>query len=393
VTNVYWHSPERGISYLGRLRAMNKIKEKTLLLLLVYAPWVNVINYRTTPVIASSLMALFIGLLAVESFVWRSKINEEYFDIIKKNPFLFLAFISLLGYSIFCQKISDFFIFFNLFLLLLLVIPLFVDIRAFCRSYFDVYLSYLIIVVSLSIIVDFILLNTGYASVQPMYNSENITYLERPFGLFGQPSVNSTLICVFYLLKRYLHDIWGLGRVRNIYFVFVVLGVMCQGSGSGFISFALLLIPVWGYRFKAFKYAFILLLLGGIYYISLTDLVEKISVSYLTFLYDFVVDIFHLYLAHISSTSALIWGEVSPTVMIPIDFGPIFYITHSGILLYVVFIVTLVYLSVKEKNYNFRYAIILLFIGGLHYPVMFYVVMHFIWLLLFFVVFRKVRLT
>ena len=96
MTNVYWHSPERGISYLGRLRAMNKIKEKTLLLLLVYAPWVNVINYRTTPVIASSLMALFIGLLAVESFVWRSKINEEYFDIIKKNPFLFLAFISLL---------------------------------------------------------------------------------------------------------------------------------------------------------------------------------------------------------------------------------------------------------------------------------------------------------
>ena len=73
---------------------MGKIKEKTLLLLLVYAPWVNVINYRITPIVASSLTALFIGLLAVESFVWRSKINEEYFDIIKKNPLLFLAFIS-----------------------------------------------------------------------------------------------------------------------------------------------------------------------------------------------------------------------------------------------------------------------------------------------------------
>lgn len=368
---------------------MNKVKEKTLLLLLLYAPWVNVINYRISPLVALSLMVLLIGLLAFEALICRSKINEEYFSIIKANAFLFFAFVSLIAYSILNQKFSDLFLFFNLFLLLLLVIPLLINVRSFCCKYFDAYLSYLIILVSLSVVIDFILLITGHATLQLMYNSENITYLKRPFGLFGQPSVNSTLLCVFYLLKRYLHDIWSLGKVEGTYLLFVVLGVICQESGSGFISFILLLIPVFGYRFKYFRYAFVLFLLCGIYFISQSELVEKIGISYLVFLYDFIVDIFYSYVADLSSFSALIWGEVFPEVTIPIDFGPIFYIAHSGLLLYIAFVWALFCICKKEKNYNLRYAIIVLFIGGLHYPVMFYVVMHFIWLLLFFIVFRK----
>lgn len=368
---------------------MGRVKEKTFLLLLLYAPWVNIVNYRVSPLLASLMMFFLIGLLALESLVWRSKINKEYFDIIKKNSFLFLAFVSLVGYCFLVQKFSNLFIFFNLFLLLLLAVPLFIDIRAFCYKYFDTYLSYLIILVSSSIIIDFILLNAGYANFQLMYNSENITYLERPFGLFGQPSVNSTLICVFYLLKRYIHEIWNLGRVRGIYFVLVLLSVLCQGSGSGLISFILLIIPIYWSRLKAFKYIFIFLLLGGVYYVIQSELVQKLSLTYLTFLYDFVVDIIYLYLANIPSITDLIWGGVALSVDIPIDLGPIFYIAHSGLLLYIAFISTLIYICIKEKNYNLRYAILILFIGGLHYPVMFYVVMHFIWLLLFFVLFRR----
>lgn len=368
---------------------MSKVKEKTFLLLLLYAPWVNIINYRISPIVALVLMAFWIGLLALESLVWRTKINNEYFDIIKNNFFLFIAFISLLGYSLFNQTFSDLFLFFNLFLLLLLVIPLFIDIRTFCYKYFDVYLSYLIVLISSSIIIDFILLNTGYGSLQLMYNSENVTYLSRPFGLFGQPSVNSTLVCVFYLLKRYLHEMWDLGKVKKMYLIFVVLGIICQGSGSGFISFILLIIPIYWHRLRFFKYVFLLLLACVVYYISQSELVEKLSWTYLTFLYDFVVDIFYLYVSNITSVENLIWGGGVLSKDIPIDLGPIFYVAHVGLLLYIAFVSTLIYICIKEKNYNLRYAILILFIGGLHYPVMFYVVMHFIWLLLFYVIFRR----
>lgn len=368
---------------------MSKVKEKTFLLLLLYVPWINVINYRISSLVASLLMAFLIGLLALESLVWQTKINKEYFDIIKKNFFLFLAFVSLLGYSIFSHTFSDLFLFFNLFLLLLLVIPLLIDIRSFCYKYFDAYLSYLIILVSSSIIIDFILLITGHVSLQLMYNSENVTYLTRPFGLFGQPSVNSTLICAFYLLKRYLHEIWNLGQIRNFYFLFIVLGILCQGSGSGFIAFILLIIPIYWRRLRFFKYAFILLLACIVYYISQSELVEKLSWTYFTFLFDFVVDIFCSYVTSITSIAYLIWGGGDLPTGVTIDFGPIFYIAHVGLLLYIAFVSTLVYICIKDKNYNLRYAILILFIGGLHYPVMFYVVMHFIWLLLFYVVFRR----
>lgn len=264
--------------------------------------------------------------------------------------------------------------FFGLFLIILLINICYYKADDISKKIINPILKFYIVVFSLSIFIDFYILHSSLdISLQPMYSVDDWSYFGRPFGITGQPSVNSVLLVFFYtyLLSR--------TSFRSSYVSFFLMfgGVLLQGSGSGYIACLMLF-----FIMLRQTHLFVQVSVGSILMFIVILLVEnfksfdKISLFYITGIIDVfytqLLEWFDLLKMNMPMMSVL-FGGVSSNI----DFGPLFFISNVGVIYALIFMFLIVLCIIAAQNSYQRFAIYILLIGNLHYPVLFYVLMAF----------------
>lgn len=355
---------------------------------MILLPFTNIIANRVDE---SAGIYILLGLFAI-SFIFSSSNKKDGLRSRKMLKFCTLCFVFVVVYAIISLGLginNIYYVrFYGLFMLLL---PFLAKKNAisFYYNYLPGYLKYLMCLITTSIIVDTILMAMGMLTMQPMYTPEQYAYMTRPFGLFGQPSVNSTLLCLFYMLYHSLNIKNKKGK--DYTFLIVTIGVIMQGSGSGFISYFFVLLQKFGLPNKEriqkvskkliFLFVFFIIVFIGI---VLSNKVEKISLNYMLELFEFSSDELWLpYLASLKSPYYIYFGV--PETEISIDLGPLFIVATVGLIFFLFLTFVFVYLYRKAKQISMKLIIIMLLVGNLHYPVMFYFIMNFMW---FFIVYH-----
>ena len=265
--------------------------------------------------------------------------------------------------------------FFGLFIPILLFYILSYNPRVFFEKYWDKLLRFYILAFSLSIMIDYYILHSALdISLQPMYSKEALSYVTRPFGITGQPSVNSVLLVFFYalLLSR------GSFVESKLFFMFMVIGVLLQGSGSGFIALFILLNVMFmsfNWPFRIFVYPFGLLLMFQLF--EQSKFFDKISFEYISTIIDIFrsqIDDWIILVEKSEPIISVLLGGVSSAI----DFGPLYFMSNVGLIYVIFFLIFIVTSAVKAKERYERSAFLILLVGNLHYPVMFYSIMVFV---------------
>ncbi len=362
--------------------------KKSFLLLMIVLPFTNIISHRIDETIGVYiLLGLFVlSFVFSKTSVMKSKSEKDLMFLCKLCASLVLIY-ALISYGLGINNIY-YIRFYGLFLLLL---PFLAKKNAiyFYHRYLPSYLKYLIILITSSIIIDTILISIGLLELEPMYDPTQYSYWGRPMGLFGQPSVNSTLLCFFYIFYNSLNT--KDHKKLDSLFTIVTIGVLLQRSGSGFISYFFVLLLKYGLSNKNNlqkihkKFIFFGIVLSALFiWIVQSNKVKKISLDYMLELSDFSYDGLWLpYLSSLKSPFYVFFGV--PGTEISIDLGPLFIIATVGVLFFVFLTLLFLFLYGKTKQISMKIAIIMLLIGNLHYPVMFYFIMNFIW---FFIIYH-----
>ena len=165
-------------------------------------------------------------------------------------------------------------------------------------------------------------------------------------------------------------------------FWIITIGVFLQGSGSGFISYIFVVICKMSGKRRNIPWLRIFLTAGIIiflvYKIMLSGIVDKISFDYITYLIEFVNDeLIDPYKKLIQNKAFLLWGI--PSFDLSIDFGPLYMMGTIGLVMTFYIFIFLFYLTKKTQSLELKFGIIMLIVGNFHYPVMFYMIMHFMW--------------
>lgn len=361
------------------------LREKVFYFILLFIPFANIITLR----LSSAIVYVVITFSLTFSFILNLCKPK---NITVEEKRLFFAFIPVFLLSIFYLVITLSFhtenfesvLFFSQTSILVSLIPLFIDIKRIIEVKLSQYLTYLIILISTSIFVDFLLLNVfNLVHLQPMYRGEDAySYLDRPFGLFGQPSVNTAILVGVLLLKRYIDG-------KNTLFLNIVsvLAIIAQGSGTGFISLLIYIIALLWDKHKVLLLFAAIIISIVLYYIIISEIVPKIGLEYLTFTYYYFEHLI-IYFFKYTPTEDL-WLGFTNYSDITIDFGPIYMISKVGLLYFIVYSIYLLLIVSKVNSSTFRFFIISLALSNLHYPVMFYVIMHFIWIVIYYITFCK----
>tara|TARA_Y100000996_G_scaffold399431_1_gene368458 strand:+ start:760 stop:1893 length:1134 start_codon:yes stop_codon:yes gene_type:complete len=265
--------------------------------------------------------------------------------------------------------------FFGLFIPVLIFYILSYNPRIFAEKYWDKLLRFYILVFSLSIMIDFYILHSALdISLQPMYREDDWSYFTRPFGITGQPSVNSVLLVFFYalLLSR------GSFHESKLYFLFMFIGVLLQGSGSGFLALLILLNVMFmsfNWIIRIFVYSCVLFLM--IQLVLQFELFNKISVEYISGLSNVFMAQTDDWIVLVKKSEPII-SVLLGGVSSGIDFGPLYFMSNVGLIYSIFFLIFIVTSAVKAKERYEKSAFLIILVGNLHYPVMFYAVMVFI---------------
>jgi hypothetical protein len=337
-----------------------------LFFLFAVMPFINIINHR----VGDKVVYIIFSVLIVVSFL-SFKIDKMYSLKLSYIPFFLLMFLILIVIYLNSYSLGNI-LFFSLFIFVFIYLVTFFDLNRFLKKYYTTLLKYFIVIISLSIIIDsFILHSSLDLSLQLMYSSEAYAYKGRPFGVFGQPSVNSVVLVFIYtlLLSKYVvHK-----ELYNVYFFLVTLGVLLQNSGSGYLAYFMMLMTVF-YKYKVMKYS-IFPMFGLItFYLVVSNTVSKISLTYMTFLIENSMYLINLWVDSDPSLIDIFFGSGS----FGMEFGPLFLITNMGFVYFIVLTGIFLYLMYKGENRYTRVAILILLIGNLHYPVIFFIFTSFV---------------
>jgi hypothetical protein len=266
--------------------------------------------------------------------------------------------------------------FFGSFVPVFLFYVCFFNAREFFNNHGERLLKFYIVAFSGVTIIDYIILSYGFdISLQLMYQEDSLSYHDRPFGISGQPSVNSVSMVFFYTLLRRFCNFYEC----KLYFLLMVVGVWLQGSGSGFLAL-LLLLCVFGLRrnlifnLVSFPSGF----LFGFLILEQFERFNKISIKYFWEIMEVVFTQFSNWVMLTERPSfglieSLLFGGVSSGI----DFGPLFLISNLGLPFFVLYLVLICMSLLKTRNRFERWSLIILITGNLHYPVMFYTTMVF----------------
>jgi hypothetical protein len=350
-------------------------KYKVFYLFLLTVPFFNIIvlNFGSAIVQAFILFYLFLTLLLFR----QQRLRSEWFAPL----FYMLGFVLCLLLSeahsltnLGRSNIESIF-FFGLFVPVLLFYIVSYNPRVFAEKYWSKLLRFYILVFSLSIIIDYFILHSALdISLQPMYREDARSYVTRPFGITGQPSVNSVLLVFFYalLLSR------GSFVESKLFFLFMVIGVLLQGSGSGFIALLMLLIVMFGsfhWLIRVFIYSSGLLIVFQL--VQEFKLFDKITAEYISamiFVFTLQIDDWVVLVNESYPILSVLFGGVSSGI----DFGPLYFLSNVGLVYSILFLMLIIASALKAKDRYEKSAFLILLIGNLHYPVMFYAVMAFV---------------
>ncbi len=356
---------------------------RILFLFLLVVPFFNIIGHRMGNGPVVGLIAFFVLFNAISFSKQRvsSKILPS------------LLFVLFLGACLFFSELHSVLNlnksnltsirFFGLFIPVLLFYILMYDPRIFLEKYYDKLLFFYILVFSLSILIDYIILHSYLdMSFQPMYGAESHSYFDRPFGITGQPSVNSVLSVFFYCLVLSRNEI----NQTKFLFSLVTIAVIFQGSGSGFVAYLMLLVVM-----SRQINLFLRVLLYFIAVMAITFLLEEVdffSKIKRAINYGYVTEIFDVFTSQIDDWIVLIsdrfielhvlFGGISSNI----DFGPLFLLSNVGAVYTTIFLLFIFMLILKAENVYERLALYVILVGNLHYPVMFYALMAFVFPLL-----------
>ncbi len=364
----------------------------TFLLLL---PWMNVISNR----ISGSLNLIIIILLILLTIILFKKKDKKLnnqnitFYIVLQIILIMLTIIYkilLYGninfnvYIVFCFNYFILFIFLHL-----------IDIKSFLDKYLFFYINYILTISFIAIVIGHIVLYTDIPDTwQLLYRAGmGHDYFNRPFGLFGQPSINIGVVLFLYLTRLYMIDTQKIQiskKNKIIYSIMLLLTVVFQKSGTGILGYFIILIFLFS-RNKLLMFFIMIPLVMVVLFIYFTYqeeliftykiLSHKISIDYISAnLIYFYQDIIEPYFMNLTFLD-LLFG-IDDARNIAIDFGPIYVIGKIGLLYTSVMIIYILHLMIKAKNFYFNLSIFVLFFIGLHYPVLIYPI-PFIFFLLF----------
>ena len=345
-------------------------KNYLLYIFLLIAPFFNIVihNFGLGIVLVITILFVFLNFFFYKNQPLRKNLLSLYF-------ILFLLIFSLSSSPLFSLITTGEFNynvvrFFGLFILFFIYFILMYDLNIFLKEYLNRILTFYILAFSISIIVDYVILHSILdISLQPMYDEFSHSYMKRPFGITGQPSVNSTLLVFFYSFFL------GTKSKSKILFIFVTLGVVLQGSGSGFIAYLMLLVAMLRNTNHINKLVIYLLL--PLIFLTLqlnSDFLFKISHEYIQSMIQVFIAQTQEWLNSINSYSEILFGGNSSGI----DFGIIFLISNVGLVYFLVLSSLFMYLILKADSHYYRMAIYILLIGNLHYPVLFYLIMAFV---------------
>ncbi|WP_419770615.1 MAG: hypothetical protein ACNI3C_02145 [Candidatus Marinarcus sp.] len=346
---------------------------------LLFMPFVAIISNKLSPIIAYAI----IGCFLLSFLFFKIQFNQ-----LKIGLLLYLFFLTIILYIsfIYQQLQYDFnnlyyIQFFGSQLLLLFIFTLFININYVNNIYLKSFFKTLIYIVFFSVILDYILLQNGMFESQMMFKAAASSYHGKPLGIFGQFSINSSYIVIFYML--YLSFENKLNKTLCMFlFSLVTVTVLLEDSGTGYIVYCLLIITIF-YKFKIVRYIFLPMGVIIVYFIIQSNLVTKISYTYLNFLYQYFNEILNVnYVSHIHTISDILFG-IDGNYNFPIDFGPLFLIAKVGFLYFIFYSIAIFYMIHKAPDRYFKMAIISLVLGNIHYPTLFYPIMNVLLPLLF----------
>lgn len=344
-------------------------RNSILYVLFLFLPFFNILSHRINDfaLIIIILPLVFLSFVNFDS-------NKKYS---MKISYILLIILLLFNFYIIYQynvnngntEILYYLKFFGSFIFIFFYFVMFFNLEYFIINYYIKLIKYFVIIISISIIIDYIILHSYLdISLQLMYSSEAYSYKTRPFGIFGQPSVNSTLLVFFYFLLLAHKDKINYKVLKNL-FLLVTISIVLQGSGSGFVSFAVLILALLfnsKYKYYALFFIFLILL------IVINNIIEKISLEYMVVLLEHSNTLITQWFDNIKSPLDLLFGGIHGGI----DFGPLFITSEVGLIYFILLTLLFLYM-ISRANFFEKYAIIILLIGNLHYPVIFYVIMQF----------------
>jgi hypothetical protein len=360
-------------------------KEFFFVCLLFLYPWMNIISNRFSNIINFLLIAMLIGLAAI----FRKATDRFKVDFITKFILAWL-FILLISFSYktfyFVAPFDPFYFVLTFNLIIFLGFSCLIDIRNVVDRYFLLYLNYLIILSFIAILIGYIALNSSLPDTwQLLYRSGpglSHDYWNRPFGLFGQPSINITVIVFAYMLRLYVVDttVKNKNKVRELsLFIIVILTVFFQQAGTGYLGLLVMLSLLLFRNGKMFLVVpaliIFILMLGFIFYDEIQSmnllLSNKMSEEYIMASVEyFYADLIKPYLTDLNLLGFLL--GINPKFNYGIDFGPLYVLYKLGIFFTLTFFCYLAVMLFIARSFSLLSAIVLILVLSLHYPVVIY---------------------
>ena len=114
-------------------------------------------------------------------------------------------------------------------------------------------------------------------------------------------------------------------------------------------------------------------------------MIDKLSLNYINELIEYTgEELWYPYLNLLNSPLYLCFGM--PEFPLSIDFGPLYLVGTVGLIYFIAITILCLSLYNKAKSAEMKMSIVLMLVGNLHYPVMFYFVMNVIWFFIIYII-------
>jgi len=189
------------------------------------------------------------------------------------------------------------------------------------------------------------------------YITKYFGFYQRPFGVCGNSSLTSSLIVILISLNK--------NKIMSIWNLFGLFSILLLMSGTGFVLYISLI-------FLSMGFLSLLLIPGAIlmYITFISPWVEtwnwKLSVDGLFALADHKLNNFREVLV----TDNIIWGKpMQHSLGFMADIGWTGFFSSFGCILTIIILIALLFTYIKAKQY--RKTIVLMFLSGFHYSLLF----------------------
>ena len=351
------------------------------------SPFFDLMKYKVGNDITYSLFLLILFGIACISIIF---VNGAYKVIWNDKIILPIVIAISMFFTLFIHLVLDddyiFYTFYYGASIYMFLLFWFLNAGEFIYKYSYVILQYVFLILSVSIIYDFVLMYHNMTEMQILYGTKatvneygdiRYQYLLRPLGMFGQPSVNSSLVSFSYFFMLAVEKdqhIYSSVLKSVFYFAICVLALILQGSGVGVVSFLGAIFFILAYRLDIKNILLPIIFFLFILYISQQfDLFLQEKISYKGFseiIHVFIADI-NATLTKVNSVRDLLIGVSGVKLIDFQEIGFLKFIYQAGLINFILFCLFFAIMFFNSSNDYYKLAIVSLLIGTQHYESMF----------------------